>query len=321
MQSKKDMEIVKDTIRNEREGLSALLSSMDDSVGKSVEALYKNKGKIIVIGIGKSGHIGKKISATLSSTGSPSQYINCAEANHGDLGMIENDDIILALSKSGETNEMVNILNYAKKRSIKIISITCNKNSFLSKNSNLTCLLPEISEACKLNLAPTTSTTMMLALGDGLAIALMIRKNFKQADFKKLHPGGMLGHSLLEVKNLMHTEKDMPIISDNSNMREALIEMTSKRFGCVGIIDKNFQLVGIITDGDLRRNIKENFLEFRVDEIMTKNPITLDGESNTYDAILLMNKNKITALFITKKLTKIPVGILHIHDCLKIRNK
>ena len=319
MQSKKDMEIVKDTIRNEREGLSALLSSVDDSVGKSVEALYKNKGKIIVIGIGKSGHIGKKISATLSSTGSPSQYINCAEANHGDLGMIENDDIILALSKSGEANEMVNILNYAKRSNIKIISITCNKNSFLAKNSNLTCLLPEISEACKLNLAPTTSTTMMLALGDGLAIALMIRKNFKQADFKKLHPGGMLGHSLLEVKNLMHKEKDMPIISDNSNMREALIEMTSKRFGCVGIVDKNFQFVGIITDGDLRRNIYKNFLGFSAKVVMTPKPKLIDKNELMLSALKIMNKNKITCLFVVEKKSKTkPVGIIHIHDCIKI---
>ena len=321
MQSKIDLEIIKDTIKKEKDGLSALLNSLDSSVTKSLELLYNNTGRIIVVGIGKSGHIGRKIAATFASTGSPSHYINCAEANHGDLGMIKNNDIILALSKSGETSEMVNIINFTKKNNNKIIAITASKDSFLFKNSNIVCLIPEIPEACALNLAPTTSTIMMLALGDSFAMALMARKQFKKNNFKKLHPGGMLGHSLSKIESLMHIKNEMPIISHNCNMREALLEMTSKRFGCVGIIDKDNKIIGIITDGDLRRNIKENFLEFKVSEVMTKNLITIEKNSNIYDAILLMNKNEITALFVSDKKTKIPIGIIHIHDCLKIGSK
>jgi len=318
MQSKTDLEIVKKTIKNEKNGLNSLLKLVDHSVSEAIDLIYKTSGKIILAGIGKSGHIAQKISATLSSTGTHSHYINCSEANHGDLGIIKKDDLIIALSKSGETLEMGGIINYCKKNKIKIIAITSNQDSFLSQNANRVCLIPDLPEACLLNLAPTTSTTMMLALGDSIAMALMARNKFKQVNFKELHPGGMLGQSLLEVKSLMHSKNEIPLVSEKANMRQALLEITSKRFGCVGIVNEKKSLTGIITDGDLRRNIKKDFLEYAVKRIMTKNPIIIDETSSIYDAIILMNKFKITALFVANKKNRIPRGILHIHDCIKV---
>ena len=314
----KEIELLKSNIRKQKLALTQLEKSVDTTIIKAVNLLYSNKGRIIITGIGKSGYIGLKLTATFSSTGSPSQYINCAEANHGDLGAIQSNDILLALSKSGETKEMFPIINFAKNNKIKLISITAKKNSFLAKNSDIICLIPDIPESCPLNLAPTTSTTMMLVLGDAIALELMNKRNFKSENFKKLHPGGMLGKSLLLVKDIMHTKERLPLTKDNKTMREALLKMTSYGFGCVGITNNKNILIGIVTDGDLRRNISKNFLDIPIEKIMTKKPITVDSKMNIKDAINIMNSNKITAVFVVKKNSKVPEGILHIHDCIKI---
>ena len=310
--------LIRADIRDQRTALSKLEKSIDISILKAVNLLFKNKGRIIITGIGKSGFIGLKLSATLSSTGSPSQYINCSEANHGDLGAIQNSDILLALSKSGDTKEMFPIISYAKRNKIKLISITAKNNSFLAKNSDIICLIPDIPESCPLNLAPTTSTTMMLVLGDAIALQLMNKRGFKKEHFKKFHPGGMLGKSLLLVKDIMHTEDKLPLIKNHNTMREALLKMTSYGFGCVGIINSKKHLIGIITDGDLRRNITKKFLDLPIKIIMTKNPITVEPKMNIKDTIDIMNNNKITSIFVIKNRSKIAEGIIHIHDCIKI---
>jgi len=314
----KETALLKSNIRKQKLALTQLEKSVDTTIIKAVNLLYKNKGRIIITGIGKSGYIGLKLAATLSSTGSPSQYINCSEANHGDLGAIQRNDILLALSKSGETKEMFPIISFAKRNKIKLISITAKKNSFLAKNSDIICLIPDISESCPLNLAPTTSTTMMLVLGDAIALELMNKRNFKPEHFKKFHPGGMLGKSLLLVKDIMHTKERLPLTKNNNTMREALLKMTSYGFGCVGIINNKNILIGIVTDGDLRRNISKNFLDLPIEKIMTKKPITVDSKMNIKDAVNIMNNNKITAVFVVKNNSKVPEGILHIHDCIKI---
>ena len=318
MLQSKEINLIKNNIKEQKIALSKLEKSVDISIIKAVNLLYKNKGRIIITGIGKSGYIGLKLSATLTSTGSPSHYINCAEANHGDLGVIQKNDILLALSKSGETKEMFSIISFAKTNKIKLISITANKNSFLAKNSDIVCLIPNIAESCPLNLAPTTSTTMMLVLGDSIAIELMNKKKFKKENFKKFHPGGMLGKSLLLVKDIMHTKDKLPLIKNNSTMREALLKMTSYGFGCVGVTNSKNILIGIITDGDLRRNISKNFLDLPIEKIMTKNPITVESKMNIKDTIDIMNSNKITTVFVIDNSPKIPKGIIHIHDCIKI---
>ncbi len=318
MLQSKEINLIKNNIKKQKIALSKLEKSVDISIIKAVNLLYKNKGRIIITGIGKSGYIGLKLSATLTSTGSPSHYINCAEANHGDLGVIQKNDILLALSKSGETKEMFSIISFAKTNKIKLISITANKNSFLAKNSDIVCLIPNIAESCPLNLAPTTSTTMMLVLGDSIAIELMNKKKFKKENFKKFHPGGMLGKSLLLVKDIMHTKDKLPLIKNNSTMREALLKMTSYGFGCVGVTNSKNILIGVITDGDLRRNISKNFLDLPIEKIMTKNPITVESKMNIKDTIDIMNSNKITTVFVIENSPKIPKGIIHIHDCIKI---
>ena len=317
MLKSKEIDLLKNNIKTQKLALAKLEKLIDTTVIKAVNLLYKNKGKIIITGIGKSGYIGLKLAATFSSTGSPSQYINCAEANHGDLGTIQDQDILIALSKSGETKEMFPIINFAKTNKIKLISITAKKSSFLARNSHATCLIPDISESCPLNLAPTTSTTMMLVLGDAIAVALMNKIKFKQESFKKFHPGGMLGKSLLLAKDVMHKKDKIPLIKNNRTMREVLLKMTSYGFGCVGITNNKNVLIGIVTDGDLRRNIAKNFLDLPIDKIMTKNPITIESNVNIKNTVDIMNKNKITAVFVIKNNSKVPEGIIHIHDCVK----
>tara|TARA_Y100001970_G_scaffold274173_1_gene373529 strand:+ start:3949 stop:4908 length:960 start_codon:yes stop_codon:yes gene_type:complete len=313
----KQLNSIKKNIKKQTNALLDLQKSVDQSVVRAVNLLFKSKGKIIITGIGKSGYIGLKLSATLSSTGSPSTYINSSEASHGDLGLIQKNDILIALSKSGETKEMMPIINFVIKNKIKLIAITSNPNSFLAKSATISCLIPKINEACPLNLAPTTSTTMMLVLGDSIAIELMNKRKFNEAHFKKYHPGGMLGHSLLQVKDLMHTKSKIPLINQKKTMREALLKMTSYGFGCVGITNEKNILIGIITDGDLRRNISKNFIDMPISKVMTKKPLSIEPSENIKNAIKMMNDNKITALFVSNKKSKIPQGIIHIHDCIK----
>ena len=299
----------------EIKALNLLKSYISKDFVKVVNLLLKNKGKIVVSGIGKSGHIASKIASTLSSIGSPSFYIHPSEANHGDLGMLEKKDVVILISNSGETSELINLILYCKKIKIPIISITSELNSTLSRESNLNLLIPKNIEACPLELAPTSSTTCTLALGDALAVTLLKKKKFTKSDFRELHPGGKLGQMLSEVKDVMKINLDIPLIIETHKMSHAILEMTSKGEGCVGVVSKTNELIGIITDGDIRRNMNPKLLDKNVKEIMTRKPETLSPDTLISRALKIMNEKSITNIFITKQ--KKPIGIIHMHDILK----
>jgi arabinose-5-phosphate isomerase len=265
--------------------------------------------------MGKPGHIGRKISATLASTGTPSFFLHPGEASHGDLGEISYSDVLLVLSLSGNTQELIPMLSYANRFGINIVAITSNSESVLAKAASVCILMPKIKEACPHNLAPTTTTTMMLAIGDVIALCLLKRKKFNRDDFKKLHPGGALGKRLLTVEDLMHT--DIPTASENDPMKNVLVEMTQKSFGCICILDVFGKIAGIITDGDLRRSICADFLEMKAAEVMSKNPKIVSKEMFAQEATKIMNDYKITSLFVTGH-DDVPCGIIHIHDCLRV---
>lgn len=299
----------------EIKALNLLKNYISKDFVKVVNLLLKNKGKIIVSGIGKSGHIASKIASTLSSVGSPSFYIHPSEANHGDLGMLEKKDVVILISNSGETSELINLILYCKKLGISIISITSEPNSTLSRESNLNLLIPKNIEACPLELAPTSSTTCTLALGDALAVTLLKKKKFTESDFRELHPGGKLGQMLSEVKDVMKINLDIPLIVESKKMSYAILEMTSKGEGCVGVVSKKNELIGIITDGDIRRNMNPELLDKNVKEIMTRKPKTLSPNTLVSKALKIMNEESITNIFIT--VHKKPIGIIHMHDILK----
>ncbi|MGD9637874.1 MAG: SIS domain-containing protein [Alphaproteobacteria bacterium] len=315
--AKDGIAIAKAVLLMEAKGIEKLSEKIDENFIKAVEIINKLEGKVIVTGIGKSGHIACKISATLASTGTPSFFVHPAEASHGDLGMISAKDVVLALSNSGETAELKDIVAYTKRFGIPLISITSKDKSTLSKNSDVTLVLPKADEACPLGLAPTTSTTMMMALGDALAVALLEKKGFSRDDFSVRHPGGKLGQSLLKVEDLMHKGDEMPNVNYNMPMPEALIVMTNKSFGCLCVLDDNQEIIGIITDGDLRRHMSKNMLELKAKDVMTKNPKTVKKELLAVEALRIMNQSKITSLFVDEE--KIPCGIIHIHDCLRAK--
>ena len=310
------IKIAKQVINAENKGLKALTNSINNNFVKAINILKKTKGRIILTGIGKSGIIANKISSTLSSTGSPSQFIHPAEASHGDLGILSKNDSIIALTFSGKTNELNDIFFYSKENKIPLIIITSKSNSNLKQISKICIELSNIKEACPLNLAPTTSTTAMLALGDAIAIVLMKLKKFTKKDFYSFHPGGGLGKKLLLVKNVMHQGNKIPLAEEKILMNNVIIEMSKKRFGCVGVTSKNKKHVGVITDGDLRRHMKNNILEKTAGEIMKKNPKTINKEMFVTNALELMEKNKITQVFIVQN--NKPIGILHIHDCIEL---
>ncbi len=303
------------TIKTEIKGLEALLDFFDKEYIAAIDLILNCKGRIIVSGMGKSGHIANKISATLASTGTPSFFIHPAEASHGDLGMISQNDVVILLSNSGETKELKDIIYYCKRFSIPIIGIIRRQESELTSASTVPLVLPAIPESNLVN-APTTSTTMMLALGDAIACSLIEAKGFDKEKFGLFHPGGKLGSNFLKVKNIMRTGKDLPLISDKSKLSEALIEMTKKCLGCIGVINESNNLIGIVTDGDIRRHIEEDMLSKLTYTIMTKNPITLDEESLAIEALAIMNEKSITSLFVVDQNNNIS-GIIHIHDCLK----
>ena len=310
------IKIAKQVINTENKGLKTLTNSINNNFVKAINILKKTKGRIILTGIGKSGIIANKISSTLSSTGSPSQFIHPAEASHGDLGILSKNDSIIALTFSGKTNELNDIFFYSKENKIPLIIITSKSNSNLKQISKICIELSNIKEACPLNLAPTTSTTAMLALGDAIAIVLMKLKKFTKKDFYSFHPGGELGKKLLLVKNVMHQGNKIPLAEEKILMNNVIIEMSKKRFGCVGVTSKNKKLVGVITDGDLRRHMKNNILEKTAGEIMKKNPKTINKEMFVTNALEIMEKNKITQVFIVQN--NKPIGILHIHDCIEL---
>ncbi len=303
------------TIDSEISTLEELKESIElTSLTTALDLMQNAKGRIIITGMGKSGHIGRKIAASLASTGTPSFFVHPAEASHGDLGMITEDDVVVAISNSGESKELLDILNYCKRFGITIIAITKNPQSSLGKAGNVVLALPNNGEACPLGLAPTSSTTATLVLGDILTIGLIERKGFSKEDFNDRHPGGKLGSILKHVSDLMHVGQEMPILDENSNMQSVLLEMTSKRLGCVGFINESGDLTGILTDGDLRRCLSSSILEMKAVELMTKNPKTISPEAMISEALKIMHDKKITNLFVIEN--NKPVGVIHIHDLL-----
>lgn len=311
------LHIARDVLDNEITGLKALQSSIGKSFIEAVSTLADTKGRTIVTGMGKSGHVARKIASTLSSTGTPALYVHPGEASHGDLGMITRNDTILALSKSGETSELQDLLAYASRFSIKLVAITGGKKSTLSETATTTIVLPSVSEACDITHAPTTSTTMMMALGDALAISLLRSKGVTATDFHGFHPGGNLGAALRRVSTLMHSatpERLLPLCDDQTPMKQAINTLTKGGFGCIGITDTKGILVGILTDGDVRRHFDEEISSKPISEVMTKAPKTVEPTTIAGDALAIMSAGKITSLFVVENGK--PVGLLHIHDCI-----
>lgn len=301
-------------IKREIEGLAALADSLDERFARAVECMAGIKGRVIITGMGKSGHVARKIAATMASTGTPALFVHPGEASHGDLGMITKDDAVLALSNSGETAELADIIAYCKRFTIPLIAMVRRKSSMLVDAANIAMVLPDIAEAC-LTGAPTTSTTMMLALGDALAVALVERKGFTRNDFSVFHPGGKLGKAFTRVSDLMHTGKEMPMVKSDMLMSEVLLAVTGKRFGCAGVLDGKGKLAGVITDGDLRRHMQPKLLAMKASAVMTKKPLTIRPQALAAEALGIMNDKRITSLFIVEDGK--PVGILHIHDVLR----
>lgn len=299
----------------EADALSALAAALDATFSATIDRLAGISGRVVATGMGKSGHVARKFSATLASTGTPALYVHPGEASHGDLGMVTADDAVVALSNSGETTELSDLLAYSKRHSIPVIGITGRNGSTLAEQADLALILPPAAEACPMGLAPTTSTTAMLALGDAIAVALLERRGFTVEDFQVLHPGGRLGQKLLRVSDLMHGGTELPLTGLGTTMADVLVIMTAKRFGCAGVVAADGRLVGIVTDGDLRRYMSPNFPTALVEKVMTPNPKTIRGQALAAEAVGLMNANKITSLFVVEE--GMPCGILHIHDCLR----
>ena len=311
----------KSVIETEISGAKKLFKTINSDFAKVISKLSKIRGKVIITGVGKSGHIASKISSTMSSTGTLSQYCSPTDMSHGDLGIITKNDAIIIISNSGKSEEFRALLEFAKKNKVFVIGITSNTKSILYKLCNIPLLIPNAKEACSIGLAPTTSTTMSLILGDAICVSLMKVKNFKLKDYKMIHPGGSLGSNMLQVADIMHVGKKIPIVSKNSSMKSVIVEMTRKSFGHVAIKDEKKRLIGIITDGDLRRHMKENLFDLKVKEIMSSSPILICREELVINTLQKMNKNKITCLFVVNNLReKKIIGIVHIHDCLRYVN-
>lgn len=301
-------------------GLAALpelvRGEMSEDFCRAVKACRAAKGRVIVTGVGKSGHIGSKIAATLASTGTPAHFVHSSEANHGDLGMITKDDVILGLSWSGETAELKGILAYAKRFSIPLIALTRSRTSTLGKQANICLALPKMEEACPNKLAPTTSTMMQLAIGDALAIALLEAKGFSANDFKTFHPGGSLGANLTRVSEIMHQGDRLPIVQSNTKMEEAIATISQKGFGCVIVVNGDQKLAGIITDGDLRRHFSKSITGMKAGDIMTKNPVTIGPNTLVSSAMAILDEKPITSLIVCED--EKPIGLVHLHDLLRI---
>ncbi len=307
--------IAKTVLETQINGLKALIESLSSRYDPLVQVLVQTKGRIIVTGMGKSGHVGRKIAATFSSTGTPAHFVHPGEASHGDLGMIAPNDSILALSKSGETAELGDLLGYALRFSIPVIAITAGAKSSLVNHAKVSFILPSVSEACEITNAPTTSTTMMMALGDALAISLMRQKGLTATDFHRFHPGGMLGAALRKVEDLMHQNPgQLPLCDESQSTQIAIETLSDGGFGCVGVIDKKGHLTGILTDGDVRRLFGQNIHNQPISQTMTRAPKTVTPDTVAGDALALMSMDKITSLFVLENGK--PVGLLHIHDCL-----
>lgn len=303
-------------IKREADALYLLAESLDDSFGVAVEVILSARGRVIVSGMGKSGHIARKIAATLASTGTPAHFVHPAEASHGDLGMMAAGDVALVLSNSGETPELADLVAYTRRFKIPLIGVASNAQSTLLRQSDVALVLPDAPEACETGIVPTTSTTMTLALGDALAIALMEHRKFSPENFRAFHPGGKLGARLSKVADLMHEGTELPLIGIDAPMSEALLEISRKGFGVVGVM-RDDKLAGIITDGDLRRHM-DGLLTMRAGDVMTRSPLTISPDALAERAVALMNERKITCLFVVDEAGGgAPDGFLHIHDCLR----
>lgn len=307
----------RDVLQTEAAALVDLKDSLDDSFVRAVEALANAKGRVIVTGMGKSGHIAHKIAASMSSLGTTAYFVHPGEASHGDLGMIEPDDVVIALSNSGDSPELSDIIAFCHRFNITLIGMTGRREGALAKRSHIVLCLPPLKEACPFGLAPTTSTTLMLALGDALAIALLEKRHFSKEQYKMRHPGGKLGKLMLNAADLMHSGDEMPLVSAETKMADALIVMTEKSLGCVGVVDENGDLQGIVTDGDLRRKMSADLLTRTAGEIMTPHPRSVSKDTSAADTVRIMNTTGkgITGLFVLDG--KKPVGFVHVHDCLR----
>ena len=317
-QADRDLVVAREVLATEASGLRALAASLDDGFARALELLAAAMGRIVVTGMGKSGHVARKISATLASTGTPALFVHPAEASHGDLGMMVAGDVVLALSNSGETAELADIIAHSRRFGLPLVAITGNRHSTLGRAADAVVELPAAAEACPMGLAPTTSTTMQLALGDAIAVALLTRRGFGPADFQTFHPGGKLGARLRRVGDLMSRGDALPLAEPNTVMDVALLRMTEKRFGCLGVVGGDGRLVGILTDGDLRRAMGPDLLSRRVGELMTPAPRTIGPDALAAEALHAMNAGgrPITTLFVVDPGHR-PVGILHIHDLLR----
>ena len=305
-------------IRIEAEALQQLEAGLDENFARAVEVLLAAKGRVIVSGMGKSGHIARKIAATLASTGTPSHFVHPAEASHGDLGMMGPGDVVIVLSNSGETPELADVIAYTRRFSIPMIGVASRADSTLLRQSDVALVLPRAEEACGTGIVPTSSTTMTLALGDALAVALMEHRAFTPEHFREFHPGGKLGAQLSRVADLMHSGDALPLVSLDAKMSDTLIEISQKGFGVVGITDDAGHLVGIITDGDLRRHM-DGLLSLSARDVMTAAPTTIAPEALAQQAVGIMNNRKITCLFVVADTgPAVPLGLIHIHDCLRV---
>lgn len=308
-----DLDVARKAIATERAGLAALETGLDAALTHALDLIAAVKGRLIVSGMGKSGHIARKIAATFASTGTPAQFVHPGEASHGDLGMIRAGDAVLALSNSGETAEMTDLVAYTRRFRIPLIAMTARADSALGQAADVVLRLPAAEEACAVGLAPTTSTTIMLALGDALAVSMMARHGFTADAFRDFHPRGSLGKRLAKVSDLMHA--DPPVVRAGTRMSDAVLEITAKRFGCTAVVDAQGALVGIVTDGDLRRHMGGDLLALSVDKVMTRNPQSVAPAALAVEALATMNARQITALLVCED--RKPVGIVHIHDLLR----
>lgn len=313
-----DLDVARSVLATEAAGLRALAASLDAGFTEAVDLLEAATGRVVVSGMGKSGHVGRKIAATLASTGTPALFVHPAEASHGDLGMIVAGDVVLALSNSGETPELADLVRHARRFGLPLVAITGHADSALARAADRVLLLPEAAEACPMGVAPTTSTAMQMALGDALAIALLTRRGFTAADYRRFHPGGQLGAKLRRVRDLMHAGAEVPLAPADLPMDAALLRITEKCFGCLGVTDADGRLAGIVTDGDLRRHMGPGLFGRRVSEIMTPDPRTIGAEALAAEALRTMNApdRPVTVLFVVDAAGR-PAGILHIHDLLR----
>lgn len=314
------LDIAKRVLRIESEAVSALTEKLNSDFEKAVEIIYQSKGRVVVTGMGKSGLVGKKIAATLASTGTPAFFLHPAEASHGDLGMVTSDDVIIAISNSGETEELVNLIPFLKRFNVRLISMTGNPDSTLSKSADVTLDVSVKEEACPMGIVPTASTTATMAMGDALAVALLIKRGFKEEDFAFFHPGGSLGKKLfIKVRDLMHTGDALPLVPPDMPMIKATVEISSKRLGVTIVADAERRVHGVITDGDLRRGIEKwgkAFFDMKAEEVMTRNPKAISEDELAVKALAIMEKHSITSLVVPDSEGR-AIGIIHLHDILR----